>query len=224
MIRALAGETRLDQLARRLAGRSDIIFVDPRRALLAGKARLPVYSRTDTHWNEYGAFLAYRELMTALARAGAAVAVPREEDFRLRRRLDPPGDLSVLSGVPGFPQEEGVSMRRLVEPPYRVVTLPADPETGRAAFACETDDKRRPRLAMFRDSFAVTLFPLLCPDFSRSTYSWRYAVVGETLDAEKPAILVLEITERFLGEIKKKGFNRSDFREPPGSGKPKTSG
>jgi alginate O-acetyltransferase complex protein AlgJ len=43
-------------------------LVDPRPAPIAAKANRNVYGPFDTHWNGSGAYVAYRELMTRIAR------------------------------------------------------------------------------------------------------------------------------------------------------------
>lgn len=41
-----------------------VYFVDLKPKLLAAKKDLPVYSADDTHWNRYGAFLGFKEIMS----------------------------------------------------------------------------------------------------------------------------------------------------------------
>lgn len=206
-IRSLAGETRLDQFARLLAGHPEIIFVDPRRALAAGKSWSRLYFKKDTHWNGAGAFLAYRELMKSLERAGAAVSSPAEQDYRLESLPPAVRDLSGMLGVRNPEKEGDLSLARLPAPRYDLRTIPSGPGDN-PAFAtatCETDDPARPRLLMLRDSFTEPLKPLLCPDFSRIYFRWSYSVAAATIDTENPAILILEFTERYLNTLKRGG-------------------
>ncbi|MBF0633659.1 MAG: hypothetical protein HQK85_03275, partial [Nitrospinae bacterium] len=63
----VAGKTGgFDQLSN-VAGELGIEFVDPRNALVERKKRDDVYFRTDTHWNDLGAFVSYDLLMKSLA-------------------------------------------------------------------------------------------------------------------------------------------------------------
>ncbi len=209
-IRSLAGETRLDQLARILADHPEIIFVDPRRALVAGKSWARLYFKTDTHWNGAGAFLAYRELMSSLARAGAAVTMPLEDDVRLERLAPGVRDLGGMLGLLTPEKEGDLSPERSSAPRYTLVTLPVAPGENptRASVTCETGESGRPRLLMLHDSFADYLKPLLCPTFSRSLYRWSFSVAAKTIDEERPSIVVLEITERYLDQLKGAGLTR----------------
>lgn len=204
-IRSLAGETQLDQLARVLSRHPEIIFVDPRGALTAGKSRSQLYFKTDTHWNGAGALLVFRELMKALERAGVAVTAPADEGSGQEWLPPTVRDLSVLLGVPGPEMEADLDLERLVAPNYSVKTLPAAPgeNPAFATVVCESDDPGRPRLVMLRDSFTEHLKPLLCASFSRTVFFWRYWVDTATLGAEKPAVLALEITERYLDRLQR---------------------
>ena len=142
--------------------------------------------------------------------AGAAVTLPAEKDYRLERM--PPGvrDLSGMLGVRNPEMEVDLSLERISAPRYTMHTIPSAPGEN-PAFAtttCETEDPDRPRLLMLRDSFTEHLKPLLCPDFSRSFFRWSFSVDAATIDEERPSILVLEITERYLGQLRKAGLRR----------------
>lgn len=63
------GPSRLDQLVDHMRTRSDVNIVDLREDLLEAKASDQVYFLADTHWNEKGAFIAYRSIMDAILRA-----------------------------------------------------------------------------------------------------------------------------------------------------------
>ncbi len=64
------GQTRYVQLAQYLRKSSDIYFIDLLPALLEEKRNREyplLYYKTDFHWNFYGSFIAYREIVTKLA-------------------------------------------------------------------------------------------------------------------------------------------------------------
>jgi hypothetical protein len=80
MPRSLApppGDTRLDQLDRRLAG--DASWLDLRGPLRAAKGDEPLYPKGDTHWNDRGA---YAGVSRRHAAARAAVAPARRKQAR----------------------------------------------------------------------------------------------------------------------------------------------
>lgn len=54
---------------------------------------------------------------------------------------------------------------------------------------------------MFRGSFAIELIPYLSESFSRSVYVWDDRVDFSIVDDEKPDLVILEMAERYLGEL-----------------------
>src|SRR5437763_3454580 len=59
-------QSRADMVHAVICARTDIADVDVRPALLAAKARERIYFQTDTHWNDRGALVAYREIIDAV--------------------------------------------------------------------------------------------------------------------------------------------------------------
>lgn len=57
--------TRGRQLSEYIQSHSDICFVYPMDALLSAKENHQIYYRTDTHWNQVGAFVGLQELLDA---------------------------------------------------------------------------------------------------------------------------------------------------------------
>jgi alginate O-acetyltransferase complex protein AlgJ len=76
----------------------DFGILDLRPILLGQKKQtsIPLYFKTDSHWNEYGAYLAYRSIMAKLA--GVAPVEAKEQDF-IRLPVTGRGDLSVKVGA-----------------------------------------------------------------------------------------------------------------------------
>src|SRR5262249_19399158 len=60
-------ESRLDQLLAHMRANSDVAILDVREPLWEAKTQQQVYSRMDSHWNNYGAFIAYQQLVRCLA-------------------------------------------------------------------------------------------------------------------------------------------------------------
>jgi hypothetical protein len=201
-IRALAGTTRLDQLAGRLESRGDLLFVDVRPALLAGKARGPVYFRTDTHWNSYGARLAARALLGRLAGAGLPVAFAREEPLEPQPCGETQTDLAGMLGLAGRAPERNLCVREAGGRPPAITVLPvaAGRLPGHGTWVCE-NAATGPRFLMFQDSFGQALTSGLCRGFSHGVSIWDSVDFERTLDQEGPDVVILEIVERNLAGI-----------------------
>ena len=102
----LRAERRLDQLIAALRSRTNVQVVDLRPALRAGKAVMPTYQRTDTHWTDHGAWLAYRELMRAAEPFVGPIAALPLGRFATVREDRPGGDLAEMLALRDRVREE----------------------------------------------------------------------------------------------------------------------
>ena len=198
-VRPVGDAYRMDELFRALDG-TGVAAVDFRPALLAAKGRERLFEKTDTHWNERGAFVAYRELVEALREQVPAIppAMGREE-FDAVSRTGPGMDLAGMIGLKDVLREE----RLLLVPrhPRRAQTV--EPEGGEAwwgsaRIVTEVPGSTLPRAVVFRDSFVSRLAPFLSEHFSRVVYVWQDNFDAGLVRQERPAVVVQEIVGRHL--------------------------
>ncbi len=103
--------TRLDDLLRRLdpAVRANVLDLRPPLRAAAVSAPLPIYPKTDTHWNGLGAFYAYRAILDALKQR---TSVPHPElatlaDYSIDEQPYDTGDMGMVLLMPSrFPATE----------------------------------------------------------------------------------------------------------------------
>jgi hypothetical protein len=203
------GRTRLDQLLDHLRRRSDVAVLDLRPALTAarGTEAGPLYLRRDTHWNDRGAFAAYRAICGGLARDFPGLTPwPREgfEDRELPRSPEPTSpDLSRMlhleSWLPqAFPSLQPRRPRRAAAAPAPRPDRFQPAATRTAAFTVA--DASLPRLAFFGDSFGWSLQPFLAEHFRRSVFVYHTGAPDRALiEEERPDLVIHEVCERFLG-------------------------
>jgi hypothetical protein len=192
--------SRLDGLLEAMSAASRSMVVDLRPELLAAKARheLPVYFRTDTHWNGLGAFIAYQKIVTTLAAAGAIdrPEIASLDDFEISAEPFAGGDLAI---------------RQLFSPwryPDEMVTLRS--KRGESAFPFATDNDNQtvvnPRgkgtLLLIGDSFSWSLAHLLARHFHKVTVRTSPTVQpvfdGELTRTTGADVTIVEIVERNL--------------------------
>lgn len=104
-------KTRLDQILEYLKEDEKTVLIDVRKELGEGKNERLVYSKTDTHWNPYGAFLAYQKTMEALSNSipyavplavsGFTVSVKPNQGL---------GDLAVMLSLNGSLKDQEVRL------------------------------------------------------------------------------------------------------------------
>ena len=65
-IRKFRDTTRLDQFMEHMRRHSRVSVLDLREALFKAKSSHPLYWKTDSHWNSYGAYIGYSEILRRL--------------------------------------------------------------------------------------------------------------------------------------------------------------
>jgi alginate O-acetyltransferase complex protein AlgJ len=197
-----APPSQTDQLVADLRARSDLDVLDLREVLLAEKRRHQVYHRTDSHWNDTGAYAAYRAILERLRSTlpvlTAASAVPLA-----RRTVRGQGrELAQILGLAPYLPETWVELSPREARARRASTLlrpNATPEESLAE-AWAVADPRLPRAVVFRDSFSNALIPFLSEHFSRVWYEWSTDVIPEVVERERPDVVIQELVERNLGQ------------------------
>jgi len=192
----------LDQLVRYLDGHSDVEVLDLRPPLLAAKQRERVYHKTDSHWNDRGAYVAYRAIHERLQRLLPALAGVPPARAAAASHVEPGLGLAHIVGLEDVYPEE-VLEARLIAPRASIKPehQPGYDERVRTLqpIAHGVPDAALPRAVVFRDSFANALVPYLSEDFSRVLYVWNRDVDPRVVAIERPDVVIQEIVGRFLG-------------------------
>ncbi len=198
-VRRIGPQTRLDQL---MGATLDTgVVIDVRPAIDAGKPVERLYHRTDTHWNQRGAFLAYQAMITAIGAHVPSVGPPRQRsDFDLTTREIPAMDLAGMIGLKRVLGEEDLRMMpKQQKRGYVVVEPPGEYATaGIGRIVTEVPGSTLPRAVMFRDSYTSWLAPFLSEHFSRIVYLWQNEFDAEEVLKEHPDVVIQEIVGRHL--------------------------
>ncbi|HVU01532.1 MAG TPA: hypothetical protein VHE30_07260 [Polyangiaceae bacterium] len=194
--------SRLDQLLGALgkAGRTDAL--DLRPALMKAREHGLAYHRTDTHWNDRGAFAAYQTIGRFLGTWLPAIEPVPPAATETSTARDLGGDLSGLMALRDFVPEPARVTIRVRTPRARDADpgVRAAPNTAPHALprASEIDDPRLPRALVFHDSFMGALRPYLAENFRRSVFLSTHDFPLDVIEREHPDVVVEELLERFL--------------------------
>ncbi len=187
----------LDDMVDYLKKHTQVTVVDCRPALLAAKPGERVYFKTDTHWNPYGAFLAYREIMKPVTAWFPAIRIKTLEDFTVETKRGNGGDLTALLGGSEFIKDDYPVLKPKVGSQLK---LDGINDQSKSPLSIEGTDGSLPRALFFRDSFFSTVAPYVADHFSYSRYYWDYwnstTPIEEMIRAQKPDIVVEEVVER----------------------------
>ena len=193
--------SRIDQLVSHLHQYSTVRVVDLRPALLAAKARERLYHRTDTHWNDRGAFVGYESIIDALTEEFPALRPLPRTAFEPRVVRSAGLDLAGMLGLTEVLREEDLVLvprqpatARILEPQH------PNPRLVHPRIVTEAPN-RGPRAVVFMDSFGPGLVPFLSEDFSRVLYLWQHNVDPRVVQQEEPQVVIQEWVGRALSTL-----------------------
>lgn len=168
-------------------------LIYPLEQLIAARASLPVYYRTDTHWTPRASHLAYLLLCDALAGRGVKLEVIDEPTVEWTES----SDLGDLGAKLDPPQRQTVIRARVRGRRAQIVADNRVPVTGRR-IVVESDRDHAPTCVLFGTSYAVTALPFLAESFRRLVFVHTTCVDAELLHAERPDVVISLTAERGL--------------------------
>jgi len=174
--------------------------VDTRPALFAAKQRERIYHKTDTHWNDRGALVAYQQIINAVrARVPSTPAAWTRDDFTAVERITEGMDLAGMMGLTRVLRETDLALVPIRPRRARVVEPTGGHEMDEEGrLVTEIDDPSLPRAVIFRDSFVSRLVPFLSEHFSRAVYLWQNDFDATEVLKEHPDVVIQEIVGRHL--------------------------
>lgn len=203
-IRKMRRPTRLDQLTEYLRENSSVQVLDLRQPLLEAKPEMPLlFYKTDTHWNDLGAYVAYRAIMEELARQDPSLSAVPWEGFEIIPDAGPyEGDLLRMLVDAGEHLVERNMIVTVEDERLRALTDPsnADQKLVEDLLAAETQ-LRRPPGFFFGDSFFTALNSFFLLHFDVMRRDWDRQEILEELpnwpEENLPKVVVEERSERY---------------------------
>lgn len=191
-----------DQLVSYLKKYTDVNVVDLRPALFDEKKKHPVYFKTDSHWNQYGANRAQFEIMKNIeARFPGKITPFMLDDEQFKLSSSAGGDLVSLAKTENVKEDNPEPIFDGQCVPTNTKGVLKEHETETYTALCDT---KKLNAVIFRDSFFSALYPYISRQFHRSTYIWEkmnYATLVKYVEQEQPDIVIDEVVERTLPYI-----------------------
>jgi alginate O-acetyltransferase complex protein AlgJ len=190
-IRRFRPVTRLDQFMRHMEQHSKVPVLDLRQALFLAKESHPVYWKTDSHWNTYGAYVGYVEILRHLE-----PYLPELQPFTIRE-----GRISVERSEFGGDLAEMLALKDV---------FPEDFETR---FALDEPHNRRmmDTLIFRHDSFGDGLYPYLTRHFKKLVNIAPFAPYKfDALVQQRPHAVIHVFAERYITQAIHDDFYHED--------------
>ena len=167
-------------------------IIDPTERLVALSKERQIYYQTDEHWNHFGAYCVYRQL---LGRINQDVPVTELAESRLETHER--AFIGELSAVLPAPYRERALFAKVCDPAASIIYENKPAGRGKVQIS-ENRDALLPRAVMFRDSFANALLPMLAESFSRLVSVSSRFVHFDLIESEQPDVVITELAERYL--------------------------
>ena len=190
------GENRLKVYQQHLEKYNGISIVNPTDALLAAKKKREVYYKTDTHWNLYGGYIAYRELMKQMCKDFPFLKPADESDFNITTFTTTEGDLAKVVGMNEIIRRQEIMLT--FKDTSKHLTMPAASEIVINYVHNKTIDGSHLKLVMLRDSYSNYLIPFINLHFEKAKYLWSYDFPDKIIEEEKPDVVIFESLQRFM--------------------------
>jgi alginate O-acetyltransferase complex protein AlgJ len=185
-------ERPIERLMRRLKeSDSSVRVIYPLEELLAAKAEQQVGLPLDSHWSEFGAFVAYRRIVDELERAGVPMRTISKQDLTFTE-VDIPGDLGQMLGI-ATSHELYVDFARGA----RLLNDNAVENIG-ALLEFECDLAPPTRFLLLGDSYSWRLGRYLAESFGRFVFAHTPILDRNLVEREQPDVVISLLSERFL--------------------------
>lgn len=193
------------------------IYFDTRPALKAAKTQFsePLYYKTDTHWNDLGAWVAFRAFTKSLVRTESELRLLSDQQVTISKVNERPGmGLANFLWMKDMLRDSEVIIKIATEHP--IETEQYNYETGQLIASYvgnpKIDAPKHPllvrskhalnqkRVLWLRDSFGVALAPLMAATFTE-TLQLHYlftnpALFSKLIDTFKPDFVFITVVER----------------------------
>lgn len=213
------GESRMDQVLNTL-NEAGATVIDLRPVFEEHKNdEMPLYFKCDSHWSDYGAFIAYTELFNHIAQKFPDAAPRSIDEFNWFGGYYKTGDMPVyLNMINGSTYESGVignndvleygwyrtfadgipvSEKITEVPRYRADTQMVYSNNATWANTIRTKRDNLPTCIVLRDSFGTQIYDILAERMDKTIYKamWGYGYPGAEVVSNKADYVIYILAE-----------------------------
>ena len=205
------GVTAFDQVTGKLK-EAGATVIDLRDTFNAHKnEEMPLYYKLDSHWADYGAYLAYVELFEHISKKYPDAKPRGIDDFKWTADYYTSADACLYLGIPQVQVKEYGYYREFdFADPGKITSVPRyrgmqliynDLTCDEKVFT--TNRSNLPSCVVFRDSYSAAIYDLIPERMDKTHYisMWSYAWQNWTITNEKPDYVIYIVSEWNAKEI-----------------------
>ncbi len=197
--------TSREQLIRAFRTNDMDYCLDLSDSILKNKHKERLYMKTDTHWNDAGAYHASNQLLQTMQIKHPIIPRFIEEAFQKDSSTSFEQDLSRMLLLKQKEVNEEWTLAESCGTKVEKQLGNIRPNRSKQGkyekrYKCIDADLK---LLMFRDSFGSAMIPFLAESFGSSVYIWHSLFDKDLIEHEKPDIVVLEVVERYVDNLAK---------------------
>ncbi len=186
-IKQVQEHSRVEQLIEYINQHSKIKVIYPKNKLISAKGKIPLYYKTDTHWNLLGSYTGYQELMNIVKKDYSNISI-----YKIAKYKDENNNGDLYNMAPKLLRKEDKTIYKLPDVEYKNLCSAIKDKDDVVCY----NKNANLSLVMYRDSFSNALIPYISNTFKHSKYIWQYKISKNTI--KNADVVVLEVVERFL--------------------------
>lgn len=207
LVSRFGDSTQIEQMVELFSKHNDIHFYDLAPHLIAAKDVGRLYDKTDNHWNELGAYFAYRKVMEVIAKDFPDMKPIPLEDFSVDTVVTNGRRLARIMKMQDTLKEERIILNAKFEKTGRMVkeeavSVPKGFEKLPAyQMHYVNSDTSKPKMLFIRDSFGKFLNKELREHFGDLLFifdKWEYKLNEDLIEEYQPNVVICMVLERNL--------------------------
>lgn len=175
--------------------KSDLHIIDVRPVLQEGKKTKQIYQKYDSHWNSYGAFIAYSKLMEEISKDFPELKPFPLSDFTISWKPEEGGDLANVLGINVTEIMPNFSLKR---GSMELKELPADGFPKKTKIYQNEHAATKLTLLMYRDSYTDAMIPFLNLHFAKMILLWNAPYEDQNAKNVNANIVVEAFASRYF--------------------------
>lgn len=180
--------SRTDVLIKYLKDNTNLNIVYPKDEFLKYKDEYQLYFKSDTHWNDIGAYIAYTQIIGRKISNLNKLKISETAYY---------GDLANMINV----DKRYINDKKFSIDNVKTYNFEIKENDENNFLRFITENKNEKKLLVFRDSFSTALIPFLNQNFEESVYIWTSIFDENLVNKENPDVVIYEMVERFVGTL-----------------------